>query len=96
MKGIPKTAFSFEDTVVSFNADIHDVVIGVSANQLSENNRHLVATLSLAELFLEPGAYDWGSISSGDGKLTEAVTNGRRATEEDCVGNLNVYEQRRH
>jgi DNA integrity scanning protein DisA with diadenylate cyclase activity len=55
-----------------------------------------MATLSLAGSFLEPGAYDWGSISSGDGKLTEAVTIGRRGTEEDRVGNLIVYQKRRH
>ena len=87
---IPKTAFSFKDTVVSFNADIHDVVIEVSANQLSENHRHLMVTLKLAESFLEPGAYDWCSVSSSDSKLTEAVTNRRGGTEEDCVCNLIV------
>jgi hypothetical protein len=44
---IPKPAFRLEDTVVSFNANIHDVVVGVSANQLSENHRHLMVTSSL-------------------------------------------------
>lgn len=92
----PKTAFSFENTIVSFNADIHDVVIGVSANQLSENHRHLMTTLSFAGTFLEPEAYDWGSISSGDSVLTEAVASGGRAPEENCVGNLIVYQKCRH
>ena len=55
-----------------------------------------MATLSLGGSFLEPGAYDWGSISSCDGKLTEAVANGERASEEDCVGNLTVNQKCRH
>ena len=54
------------------------------------------ATLKLAGSFLELSAYNWGSISSGDSKLTETVTNGREATEEDCVGNLIVNQKFRH
>ena len=55
-----------------------------------------MVTLSLAGLFLEPGSYDWGSVRSGDSKLTETIANGRRAAEEDYVGNLIVYQKRRH
>ena len=55
-----------------------------------------MATLGLPGSFLEQGAYYWGPISSGDGKLTEAIANGGRAPEEDCVGNLIVYQKRRH
>ena len=50
-KTIPKTAFSFEDTIVSLDASSHDVVIEVSANQLSEKHRHLIAILSLVAFF---------------------------------------------
>ena len=55
-----------------------------------------MTTLSFAGTFLEPEAYDWGSISSGDSVLTEAVASGGRAPEENCVGNLIVYQKCRH
>ena len=43
---IPKTAFSLENTFVSLDANIHDVVISISANQFSDNHCHLMATVS--------------------------------------------------
>ena len=55
-----------------------------------------MVTLSLAESYLEPDSYNWGSIRSSDSKLTETIANGRRATEEDWVGDLIVYQKRRH
>jgi len=89
---IPKTAFGFEDTMVSLNASIHNVVVEISTKQLSENHRHLMATLSFKGLFLRLITYDWGCISSSNCKMAETVTEGRRASEEDRIGNLIIYE----
>ena len=47
---IPKTAFSFEDTFVALDAGILDVVVGVSARQLSEKHRYLMITLTLGAI----------------------------------------------
>ena len=41
---LPKTAFSFEDTVVSLDGKIHDVVVDIPANQFPHNYWHLMAT----------------------------------------------------
>ena len=49
---IPKTTFSFEDAMIPLNASIHDVIIDISTNQLSENHRHLMAILSFERLYL--------------------------------------------
>ena len=49
---VPKAAFSFEDAMVPLNANIHDVIIDISANQLSENHRHLMAVFSFGSHYL--------------------------------------------
>ena len=91
---VPKTAFSFEDTLVSLNASIHDVVVGVSAKQLPDKHRHLRTTLTLqASVFftmVRLSAYDRGSIGSGNCILGKTITNGRRTSEEHRIGNLNI------
>lgn len=39
--GLPETALGLEDTVVPADADAHDVVVRVSADQLSKDDRNL-------------------------------------------------------
>lgn len=76
--------------MVSLDTNIHDVIVDVSANQLSENHKHLRPYLVTGVLILQFGAYDWGCIETSDFKLSETVTNRGRSSKEDCIGNLRI------
>ena len=87
---LPETALSLEDTLVPANGPVHDPVVEVSANELSDEDSNLADLVSTPEWRASEvsATYDWCPVRAGGGEWAELASSGLGLTEEHGVRNL--------
>lgn len=86
---VPETVFCNENTVVPSNREIHNPVVEVTAEHLSDQDSNLYDTvMSLYHGMPLEQTYDWCTVSPSDPELGESVAYRSRGPKEDGVGDL--------